>query len=667
MRSIKLKVMVVFTIVILLITSIIGVITVSFLKAGIEMSTHDNLKLVVSEEAKYISSLVSSEMNYIETLSMGQKVIDAVDKNKVQTDFFESEMNRKDYLGFVVSDKNGKAHSLDRTKTSVDISDRIYFKEALKGKTYISDVIISKETGMQMIVISQPIVEDGEIIGVFTGNKDISSIGSIVKSFKYKETGYQYLLNSSGTTIAHKNHDLVLSGYNVVKEGDSEDGLSKLFKEQMTKKEVGSGQYEFEGQEKVVAFSPVHQTEWILVVGIENSEVMSEIKTVTSIFIGLTLVMIVIGAGISYVVSSGISNPIIYLSAYIDELSTLNFTRKEDQTLIKYQKRKDEVGLISRSLDEMKLNIVDFIRFTGESAEQVAASAEELTATSEEASTSTEEIARTIEEIASGVTEQAKDTENTAIHLNDLDKLIEEEAHFIDELNQAAKNIEQEKEEGFVILSTLIEKTDKSRAASGDIYQIIMNNKSSAEKIEAASSMIESIADQTNLLALNAAIEAARAGEAGRGFSVVADEIRKLAEQSSSFTNEIKEVILDLKKKSEDAVDTMNDVSLIVAEQDKSVQMTEDKFRQIASAIESVETLIHRLNASQLKMSKNKNETLDLVNNLSAISEENAAGTQQASASMEEQAATVEEVASSGENLAVIAEELRNLIEKFKI
>lgn len=330
-------------------------------------------------------------------------------------------------------------------------------------------------------------------------------------------------------------------------------------------------------------------------------------------------------------------------------------------------KANNELGALASSLNLFIFNIAEIIRSIFHTAEQLTDSSKELTLTSQQTAATADEIAKTIEEIAKGASDQAKDTENTARNIEQLGKLLDVDNDYLQELNRAAQKIDSEKEDGFTILKELIHYTQKSNESTANIRELILSNNESAEKIENASSMIQSIADQTNLLALNAAIEAARAGEAGKGFAVVADEIRKLAEDSNKFTGDIKTVIDELKSKSELAVNAMNESKEIINKQTQSVKSTEFKFNEIAAATELVKSVADKLNESSDLMAKNRDNIIELIQNLSAISEENAAGTQQVSATMDKQAMAIDEIANSGESLASVAVELRTLIEKFKI
>jgi len=299
--------------------------------------------------------------------------------------------------------------------------------------------------------------------------------------------------------------------------------------------------------------------------------------------------------------------------------------------------------------------------------QQMASSSEELTAISQQASMSAEEVAKTIEEMAKGASDQARDTENGAVKVNEIGGMIAEEELQRKILNEAANEVVHLKDEGFQSLNNLVEKTEASNKSSKEIYNVVLNTSNSARKIENASQMIRSIAEQTNLLALNAAIEAARAGEAGRGFAVVADEIRKLAEDSNKFTKEIEEIVVELIDKTDSAVATMKEAAALTEAQTEGVEITKTKFEGIAEAIEKTKEALGALNKTGEAMNLKKDEIIDIIQNLSALSEENAAGTEEASASVEEQTSSMAEIASASQELAKLAEDMQKSISKFRI
>ena len=591
---------------------------------------------------------------------------------------------------------------MQTAKTKGDLADRSkrwWFTDMVKKQEpFVSKSYYSVGTNMPVTSIFLPITnENGDFNGVYGADIKLDYLQKVVD--KLSVNGRKaFIIDSEGVVVAHPDKNQVSELYNYVKGIKTilqKDASGNILKDsdgnQITKDEEinipqelkdaskkalqgDNGIIEYKNIDKknmISAYTPIKMSgkssNWAVITFQERENAYAFVNNAKDRMLMIGGAMIIVALILLFFASEYIIRPIVAVTGVMVRLSKLDFSFYEEEVAIKYIERTDEIGLMVQSLRAMRLNVSDFIAKTAGVAEQVAASSEELTATSEQAANSSEEVAKTIEEIARGASEQAQDTEMTASNVDELGKLLDNDQNHIKELNLAAKSVEDEKEDGFVILKNLIEKTKRSNEATSEIYEMILGNNESAEKIEKASTMIQSIADQTNLLALNAAIEAARAGEAGKGFAVVADEIRKLAEQSNNFTSDIKVVIEELKFKSESAVETMNEMKSIVEEQNDSVKKTEDKFEAIASSIDSIKLIISKLNDSSELMMENKNRIIEFTQNLSAISEENAAGTQEASASMEEQAATIQEIANSGEHLAHVAEELRSLIENFKI
>jgi len=369
------------------------------------------------------------------------------------------------------------------------------------------------------------------------------------------------------------------------------------------------------------------------------------------------------GIAVTFIISVYISKPIVDTSLFAKKIAELDITQDVPAAL---KKRKDELGVLANSFQLVTDSLRSFVKGISNASQHVASSSEELTATSQQAATAAEEVARTIEEMAKGAGDQARDTEIGSVKVNEIGNMIAEEELQRQVLNKAADEVVRLKEEGFQTLNELVEKTEASNKASKEIYNVVLNTSDSAKKIENASQMIRSIAGQTNLLSLNAAIEAARAGEAGRGFAVVADEIRKLAEDSNRFTKEIEGIVIELTDKTNSAVTTMQGAAALTEAQTKGVEVTKTKFEGISEAIEKTKDAISMLNKTGEAMNLKKDEIIDVIQSLSALSEENAAGTEEASASVEEQTASMEQIAEASEELAKLAEEMQRGIAKFK-
>ncbi|GEM_PF-3329076 len=328
---------------------------------------------------------------------------------------------------------------------------------------------------------------------------------------------------------------------------------------------------------------------------------------------------------------------------------------------------KGELGEIMSGIGSVVNSSKNTISRVKDSSSELTALAEQLSINSSETSRASEEIGGAVAGIADGASNQATDTVKGVERMNGFNQLLEKNHELLKALNEIVKEVDQLKSAGLEAVVTLKQTTDESNIANHEISLIIQETDTNVSKIQSASDMIKSIADQTNLLALNASIEAARAGEAGKGFAVVAEEIRKLAEQSNQFTSEIAVIIGELTNGTAKALDALKEITRTSNEQNQSVNITDDKFNGIATAINQIEAAITDINMSEERMDAEQQEISLIFDSLSAISEENSASTEEIAASVEEQTASVEEVAQASKHLNEMAKELTDYVAVFKI
>ncbi len=384
----------------------------------------------------------------------------------------------------------------------------------------------------------------------------------------------------------------------------------------------------------------------------------------TAINVTIALLALILSGIIATVITRSIARPIGQVIEDIEYLANYDLTHHIPQAMMR---RKDEIGQLVKAvaaIEESQRNIIGTIM---ESSGKLSDTSSHLTEITERTSTTSLEIARAVEEISSGAMSQAHNTEEGAMAVSDIGQLIVDNKELTHQLLDAAEGVETLKSEGMAIMEALVAASEENARASISVTQTVMATNTQATKIEAASQMIQSISEQTNLLALNAAIEAARAGESGRGFAVVADEIRKLAEQSGSFSDEISKTIHELMNNAKDAVATMDSANEVAKLQNQKVAETSEKFQGIDEAILHMRQFLDDIEKLSEVMDDKKEKMIDVIGNLSALAEENAAGTQEASASIEEQTASIQEVSHSSAHMETLVEDFEEILGAYKI
>jgi methyl-accepting chemotaxis protein len=327
----------------------------------------------------------------------------------------------------------------------------------------------------------------------------------------------------------------------------------------------------------------------------------------------------------------------------------------------------DEVGELAIHFNRMVENLRNIIRQVGVGAEQVAASSEELTASAEQTSRSTEHIAETMQEVAAGSERQARSVSESASFIQELSKEMQRITENTERVSESAMKASEVASVGRSAITTVVQQMQSIHRGIEQLAETIRVLGHRSKQIGDIVSVIRGIAEQTNLLALNAAIEAARAGEHGRGFAVVADEVRKLAEEATASAKQIAELVKNIQTQTQAVVSSMGDATAEVQKGVSTVSEAGASFEQIQSAIKDVNDEIQDVLVAAQRISKGSSQVVKAIEMIDQIAVSTAGQTQNVAAAAEEQLASMEEITSSAASLAKMAEELQSLVSKFKV
>lgn len=410
-----------------------------------------------------------------------------------------------------------------------------YYNPIKAKKGVWTDPYVNKENKKEMISYAVPVYKNNTLLGVVGIDISFEGFTDKVSSIKTHKTGYAFLLNEKDNFLVSKNFSIK------DKFDEVENGLFKSQREEIRKKEWGLLDWKFENTYKIAAFSRI-ANDYVLVITVPKNEIFEKINKLVFLMIIVIVSGILLSITYAWRLGKGISKPIIEVTELINKTESFNLTY--DKSYEELSRLRDETGVMTRSMSGMRaslrtliVNLLDTINMADKNFETINSLLKEVHEQTTDISSVTEEMSASIEETSASTEEISATIEEVETTIDTIVKKLESGTSFSNSISERAAMLKQQSSESAKHAKSIYKNVKES-------VEEAMEQSKAVERINLLTDGILKIAEQTNLLALNAAIEAARAGEAGKGFSVVAEEIRKLAEQSSKITNEIQNIVV---------------------------------------------------------------------------------------------------------------------------
>lgn len=663
-RSLNTKLIAFFMITSMIPMATISVISYTNSQASLEKRAFDQLHTLASDRASALKKIDELRKQQLGQVSSTPQVIDVLSKDN--SDFSELDKTldniRKNTGGeegfhnFKIVSNNGIIrYAQDRSLIGEDLSDNKFFKNGLD--TPYREII--QDNGNKVGVVSHSIVnmETREKYGVLVAQTGTTTDDStLLDRAGLGETGETYLVSSDRIMITPSRFT---EGLEFKQKADTLP-VKQCFD---NGKSIDAEVYpDYRGVPIFGASKCEAELGYVLIAEFDVAEIMGPIVALQNMYMITGGIIAGIVGTFAYLISRSISRPIRSAAQVAQKISQGDLT-----VIVPESKSKDEVGALITAEKQMVDNLRQIVGEVQDATQSVSANSQQIAASGTEMNTAVQQISTTVDQISRGSQTQAHNLEKSKALVEDLTAKIGRLAISATESEKIAEDVG--------VLS--LQGSESAKEAGQRMNKIIEVTNESALKVKglaiktneitAALEVIRQIADQTNLLALNAAIEAARAGEAGRGFAVVADEVRRLAESSAKSSEEINEKLSHIQKDTQEVVANIESSANEVNEGKQIIDSSLTTLQTIASNVKMVSENVKRLTESAHEQVTNAKIVQTNASEIAAVAEENAAATEEASAAVEEQTAQTQEIASASNQMAILAEQLNKTIAKFKL
>ncbi|MFB5759846.1 methyl-accepting chemotaxis protein [Paenibacillus medicaginis] len=643
------KLMITFIIVMLIPAVAVGALSYNSSARNFEQQMLHNAQANVDIANKIVSQQIGSKMADIEHYAQLFNAQDAADpeasglRDKLELYLATHSEVQNFFIG--TENQDIVRAREDASDSKSDPRERPWYQQAAAkpGQTVISAVSMNSDN-IPVVFISRTIADGQGVLGLSLNLSKLQEMTDI----QVGKSGYILIMDQSKQYVTHPTEEL-----GKVINADYVDKMFTADEDTFT--------YNYGGQKKQLAFSTNELTGWKVAGAIMSSEITDAVKPIRNTTLIVIIAAILVIGVLATLLIHSLLQPLKRLQQNTEQISG------GDLTVQVATARNDEIGELSRHFQGMVDNLRSMILQVQEMTDSLSSSSQQLAAGAEQTTLAIEHVTLAMQEVATGTEKQLMTIHEGDERMQEMSAEVDHISTSMQQMSEMAASSITLADSGSESIGDAVMKMDSIQTTVSELDSVIEDLNTRSSHIGSIVSTISEIAKQTNLLSLNASIEAARAGEHGRGFSVVATEVRKLAELSAQSAQQITELIHDIQSGVATATDRMNTAKERVGEGITAVDLSGRSFSRIRKSIGKSAQQIDSIAAAASELAQNTVTVVHAMEEVGRLSQETAGNSETVSAAAQQQLASMEEIGSSAADLTRMAEQLQQLVARFKL